>query len=63
MSHSKSDLTLFLETSLLRESQLCARVVPSAFFDQLLDALDHSPEPNQATRKAAQKLEAFVSRQ
>ena len=27
MSHSKSDLTLFLETSLLRESQLCARLV------------------------------------
>ena len=56
-----------LEAAERRAEQVVAEsnttVVPSAFFDQLLDALDHSPEPNQATRKAAQKLEAFVSRQ
>lgn len=38
-------------------------VVPSAFFDQLLDALDQPPEPNLPTRKAAQKLGSLVARQ
>ncbi|MDA8039351.1 MAG: DUF1778 domain-containing protein [Actinomycetota bacterium] len=59
-------LTSFiLEAAERRAEQVVAEsnttVVPSAFFDQLLDALDHAPEPNQPTRKAAQKLEAFVS--
>jgi uncharacterized protein (DUF1778 family) len=38
-------------------------VVPSAFFDQLLDALDQPPEPNLPTRKAAQKLGSLGARQ
>lgn len=61
-------LTSFiLEAAERRAEQVVAEsnttVVPSAFFDQLLDALDRAPEPNQPTRKAVQKLEALVSRQ
>ncbi|MHB1787466.1 MAG: type II toxin-antitoxin system TacA family antitoxin [Acidimicrobiales bacterium] len=61
-------LTSFiLEAAERRAEQVVAEsnttVVPSAFFDQLLDALDHAPEPNQPTRKAAQKFETLVSRQ
>ncbi|MHB8295630.1 MAG: type II toxin-antitoxin system TacA family antitoxin [Acidimicrobiales bacterium] len=37
-----------------------ATVVSSAFFDQLLDALDHTPEPNLALHRATQKLGSIV---
>ena len=59
-------LTSFvLEAAERRAEQVVAEanttVVPSAFFDQLLDALERAPEPNQPTRRAAERLEAFVN--
>ena len=35
-------------------------VVPSAFFDELLDALERPPAANTALRKAARRLERLV---
>ncbi len=35
-------------------------VVPSAFFDQLLDALDQPPSPNDPLRAAARRLDRLV---
>jgi uncharacterized protein (DUF1778 family) len=36
-------------------------MVPSAFFDELLDALEQAPEPNQAMRKAARRRRRLVT--
>ena len=55
-----------LEAAERRAEQVVAEanttVVPFAFFDQLLEALDQPAEPNLATRKSAQKLGSLVSR-
>lgn len=37
-------------------------VVPAAFFDDLLDALDRPPATNAALRKAARRLDQLVER-
>jgi hypothetical protein len=38
-------------------------VVPSAFFDELLDAFDRPSSPNSALRKAAQRLDELSQQQ
>ena len=53
-----------LEAAERRAEQVVAEanttVVPSAFFDQLLDALDRTPEPNLPLHRAAQRLGSLV---
>ncbi|MDA8071264.1 MAG: DUF1778 domain-containing protein [Actinomycetota bacterium] len=64
---SNQTLTGFiLEAAERRAEQVVAEanttVVPSRFFDELLDALDQPAQPNLPTRMAAQELERLVSR-
>ena len=67
-SLTNQTLTSFiLDAAERRAEQVVAEanttLVPSAFFDQLLDALDQPPEPNLPLHKAAQKLGSLVTRQ
>ena len=42
-------------------AQAKTTVVPSAFFDELLDALDQPPKANRAMRKAARRRQQHVA--
>lgn len=64
-SLTNQTLTSFiLDAAERRAEQVVAEanttVVPAAFFDELLDALDQPPEPNSPMRKAARRLGRLV---
>jgi uncharacterized protein (DUF1778 family) len=44
------------------QEHLTATVVPAAFFDQLLDALDQPAHPNKALKAAARRAHDIVER-
>lgn len=67
-SLTNQTLTAFiLDAASRRADEIIAEanttVVPSAFFDQLLDALDQTPVPNVALRKASRRFDALVEQQ
>lgn len=66
-SLTNQTLTSFiLEAAERRAEEVVAEagttVVPSSFFDELLDALDRPTEPSAALQRAARRLEGVVDR-
>jgi uncharacterized protein (DUF1778 family) len=64
-SLSNQTLTSFIVDAAERRAkevlaEVNTTVVTSAFFDELLDALERPPEPNAAMGKAAQQLDQLV---